>query len=72
MVMHDKITTPKLVAAASDKDYWKVTSDVVIRYHDTPRTHLYTPDKDDFPIPLDFIDVMRSTYTNLDFDLYQL
>ena len=43
MVMHDKITTPKLVAAASDKDYWKVEGDKAIRVHVKPRLQKFVP-----------------------------
>ena len=36
------------------------------RRHVEPRANLYSPREESFPIPLKFIDVTRTTHTNLD------
>ena len=36
------------------------------RHHVEPRVELYSPRKESFPIPLKYIDVSRTTHTNLD------
>ena len=36
------------------------------RHHIEPRVQLYMPKEETFPIPLKYIDVTRSTYTDLD------
>ena len=43
---------------------FKVTS--FYRHHFEPRVQLYVPMEETFPIPLKYIDVMRSTNTELD------
>ena len=36
------------------------------RHHVEPRVKLYSPREESFPIPLKYIDVTRTTHTNLD------
>ena len=36
------------------------------RHHVEPRVKLYSPREGSFPIPLKYIDVTRTTHTNLD------
>ena len=36
------------------------------RHHVEPRVKLYSPREESFPIPLKYIDVSRTTHTNLD------
>ena len=38
----------------------------MFRHHVEPRVNLYSPREESFPIPLNYIDVSRSTHTNLD------
>ena len=38
----------------------------IYRHHVEPRVKLYSPREESFPIPLKYIDVSRSTHTNLD------
>ena len=45
----------------STADYWVVESDRVTRIHVTPRYWFFTPDADSFPVPLEYIDVLRFT-----------
>ena len=47
-------------------DYWTVTSELIIRHHLRPRTDLFVPSDSDSPIPIKYIDVLRSTSTDLD------
>ena len=35
------------------------------RHHNEPRVQLYVPKEETFPVPLKYIDVTRSTHTNL-------
>ena len=41
----------------------------VYRHHVEPRVKLYSPKEESFPIPLKYIDVTRTTHTNLDVKL---
>ena len=50
----------------SEEDFWSLTQDVLIRHHKIPRRHLFVPTKKNCPIPLEYIDVLRTTYTDLD------
>ena len=36
------------------------------RHHVEPRVKLYSPREESFPVPLKYIDVSRTTHTNLD------
>ena len=38
----------------------------IYRHHVEPRVKLYSPKEESFPIPLKYIDVTRTTHTNLD------
>ena len=38
----------------------------IYRHHVEPRVKLYPPREESFPIPLKYIDVSRTTHTNLD------
>ena len=38
----------------------------IYRHHVEPRVKLYSPREESFPVPLKYIDVSRSTHTNLD------
>ena len=38
----------------------------IYRHHVEPRVKLYSPREESFPIPLRYIDVTRTTHTNLD------
>ena len=48
------------------RDFWSVQGDFIYRHHDEPRVQLYVPKEETLPIPLKYIDVTRSTHTNLD------
>ena len=52
--------------AEARKDFWSIQEDFIYRHHIEPRIHLYVPREETFPVPLKYIDVMRSTHTDLD------
>ena len=47
-------------------DFWSTQGDFIYRHHNEPRVQLYVPKEDTFPILLKYIDVTRSTHTDLD------
>ena len=53
--------------AGIHKDLWSIQGDFIYRHHVELGVELYVPKQDSFPIPLKYIDVMKSTHTDLDF-----
>ena len=47
-------------------DFWSMSGNFKNRHHVEPRVKLYSPTEESFPIPLKYIDVSRTTHTNLD------
>ena len=47
-------------------DFWSMSGNFIYRHHVEPRVKLYSPREESFPIPLKYIDVSRTTHTNLD------
>ena len=47
-------------------DFWSMSGSFTNRHHVEPRVKLYSPREESFPIPLKYIDVTRTTHTNLD------
>ena len=47
-------------------DFWSMSGSFIFRHHVEPRVKLYSPREESFPIPLKYIDVSRTTHTNLD------
>ena len=45
---------------------WSIQGDSIYRHHNEPRVQLYVPKEETFPFPLQYIDVTRSTHTDLD------
>ena len=45
---------------------WSISRKFIYRHHVEPRVKLYSPREESFPIPLKYIDVSRTTRTNLD------
>ena len=43
-----------------------MSGNFIYRHHVEPRVKLYLPREDTFPIPLKYLDVSRTTHTNLD------
>ena len=47
-------------------DFWSMSGSFIFRHHVEPRVKLYSPREESFPISLKYIDVTRTTHTNLD------
>ena len=47
-------------------DFWSISGSFIIRHHVEPRVKLHSPREESFPTPLNYIDVTRTTHTNLD------
>ena len=52
--------------AEARNDFWSIEGDFICRLHVEPRIQLLVPKEETFPIPVKYIDVTRSTHTNLD------
>ena len=46
--------------------FWSMSGNFIYRHHVEPRVKFYSPREESFPIPLKYIDVSRTTHTNLD------
>ena len=53
-------------AGEAINDVWSMSGSFKYRHHVEPRVKLYSPREESFPIPLKYIDVSRTTHTNLD------
>ena len=53
-------------ASEARNDFWSMSGNFKKRHHVEPRVKLYSPREESFPIPLKYIDVSRTTHTNLD------
>ena len=53
-------------AGEAINDFWSLSRSFMYRHHVEPRVKLYSPREESFPIPLKYIDVSRTTHTNLD------
>ena len=53
-------------AGEAINDFWSMSGSFIYRHHVEPRVTLYSPREESFPIPLKYIDVSRTTHTNLD------
>ena len=45
---------------------WSMSGNFTYRHHVEPTVKLYSPREESFPMPLKYIDVSRTTHTNLD------
>ena len=63
-VLPDKDDSEDVTADPKFKDYWSIAGDYLIRHHVAPRVSLYTPNEDELPNPIRFIDVVRRTKTS--------
>ena len=57
------------VAGEAMNNFWSMSGSFVYRHHVEPRVKLYSPREESFPIPLKYIDVARTTHTNVDVKL---
>ena len=53
-------------AGEAINDFWSMSGNFIFRHRVEPGVKLYSPRQDSFPIPLKYIDVSRTTHTNLD------
>ena len=53
-------------ASEAINDFWSMSGNFKNRHHVEPRVKLYSPREESFLIPLKYIDVSRTTHTNLD------
>ena len=53
-------------AGEAMNDFWSMSGSFICRHHVEPRVKLYSLREESFPIPLKYIDVSRTTHTNLD------
>ena len=53
-------------AGEAINDLWSMSGNFIYRHHVESRVKLYSPREESFPIPLKYIDVSRTTHTNLD------
>ena len=53
-------------AGEAINDFWSMSGNFIFRHHVEPRVKLFSPTEQSFPIPLKYIDVSRTTHTNLD------
>ena len=53
-------------ASEAINDFWSMSGNFIYRHHVEPRVKHYSPREASFPIPLKYIDVSRTTHTNLD------
>ena len=53
-------------AGEAINDFWSMSGNFIYRHHVEPIVKLYSPREESFPIPLKYIDVSRTTRTNLD------
>ena len=55
-----------LDAGEAINDFWSMSGNFMYRHHFEARVKLYSPKEESFPVPLKYIDVSRTTHTNLD------
>ena len=53
-------------AGEAINDFWSMSRNFIYRHHVELGVKLYSPREESFPIPLKYIDVFRTTHTNLD------
>ena len=53
-------------AGEAMNDFRSMSGNFIYRHHVEPRVKIFSPREESFPIPLQYIDVTRTTHTNLD------
>ena len=54
------------ISGEAMNDFWSMSGNNIFRHHVEPRVKQYLPREESFPVPLKYIDVSRTTHTNLD------
>ena len=65
-LFHNLTTHFRMPVKRQLNDFWSMSGSFMYRHHVEPRVKLYSPREESFPIPLKYIDVTRTTHTNLD------
>ena len=60
------LTTHSPDAGEAMNGFRSMSGNFIYRHHVEPRVNLYSPREESFPFPLKYIDVSRTTHTNLD------
>ena len=55
-----------LDAGEAINDFWSMSGNFIYRHHVEPRVKPYSPREESFHVPRKYIDVSRTTHTNLD------
>ena len=55
-------------ASEARNDFWSMSGNFIYRHHVEPRVKLHSAREESFSVPLKYIDVSRTTHTNLDAD----
>ena len=53
-------------AGEAINDFWSMSGSFIYCHHVEPRVKLYSPREESFPTPLKYIDVTRTTHTNVE------
>ena len=53
-------------AGEATNDFWSMSGNIIYHHHVEPSVKHYSPREESFPVPLKYIDVSRTTKTNLD------
>ena len=65
----DTVASKSRRGSRAINDFWSMSGSFIYRHHVEPRVALYSPREESFPFPLKYIDVTRTTHTNLDVKL---
>ena len=65
-LFHNLTTDSLPDAGEAINDFWSMSGNFKNRNHFEARVKLYSPREESFPIPLKYIDLTRTTHTNLD------
>ena len=49
-----------------EQDFWSFSGEALIRHHRVPRSTLFVPTDPQSPLPTKYLDVLRTTYTDLE------
>ena len=49
-----------------EQDFWSFNGEALVRHHRVPRSTLFVPIDPESPLPTKYLDVLRTTYTDLE------
>ena len=62
----DRIQSIPVDPVIYEDDFWQMSEMVLIRHHRRPRQTLYVPHDEDCPLPTKWLDIFRTTETDLE------